>query len=360
MGDPNGIGIELILKALTDKRIFDFCTPIIYGSSRVISFHRKAMDLPEVKMTSLKEGTKINLKGANIINCWEDEVKIELGKPNPEVSTYALKALDAASQDLIDKKIDAVVTGPIDKSLINQVVDEKFVGQTEYFQEKAKSKHSLMIMASEGLKVAIVTGHTPLFEVPKKLNKELILSKLIGLNKSLKEDFGISKPKIAVLGLNPHAGDNGLLGTEEKEIIIPALEAAKQKNIIAIGPYSADGYFGAGLYKKYDAVLAMYHDQGLAPFKALSFDDGVNFTAGLKIVRTSPDHGPAFNLAGKNEASEYSFRASIYTALEIINNRKNHSEYHQDPLDRTALFNGLDGKDNAKEEKKENRNNAEV
>ena len=360
IGDPNGIGIELILKTFLEKRIFDFCTPIIYGSGRVISFHRKALNLDDLKLNTLKPGSKLNFNGLNLVNCWEDEVKIELGKPTIEGGKYAFKALEVASQDLRDNKLDAIVTGPVDKQLISKAIGEKFVGQTEYFAQQSNTKTPLMIMVTDDIKVALATGHIPVQEISTKLNKELIVEKLKALQSSLIKDFSINRPKIAVLGLNPHAGDSGLLGKEEKEIIIPALELAKKENIIAIGPYSADGYFGAGIYKNYDAVLAMYHDQGLAPFKTIAFEEGVNFTAGLPIVRTSPDHGPAFNLAGKNQANEGSLRSALYAALKVLNSRKNHALYNQDKLDRTALFKELDGKDEDISNKKEEQNKTEV
>jgi 4-hydroxythreonine-4-phosphate dehydrogenase len=360
IGDPNGIGIELILKTFLEKRLLDFCTPIIYGSGRIISFHRKALNLEDVKLNTLKAGVKINFNGINLVNCWEDDVKIELGKGSPEAAKYAYKALEVASQDLKDNKIDAIITGPIDKNLISKAIEQKFVGQTEYFAEKSGTKNPLMIMVADKLKVAIATGHIPVTEIGTKLTTELIVDKLKSLNKSLIEDFGIDKPKIAVLGLNPHAGDGGLLGSEEQEIIVPAIEKVKKENIIAVGPYSADGYFGAIIYKQFDAVLAMYHDQGLAPFKSLAFDDGVNFTAGLPIIRTSPDHGPAFNLAGKSIAEEGSMRSSVFCALNILKHRRNHKEHNQNKLDRTALFKGLDGKDDPKSNKKESAKGTEV
>lgn len=353
IGDLNGIGIETIIKTFTDSRIFNFCCPIIYGSAKVINYYKTQLEIENLKLNVLQEDKKLHPKALNVVNCWEEDVKIEIGKASPENGLYPLKSIDAALTDLKSGKIEGIVTAPINKDLLNNHLAEKFVGHTEYLAQNTGGKEPLMLMVSDDLRVAVTTGHISVSEIKTKITSELIVEKLEILKQSLIKDFAISNPKIAVLGLNPHAGDNGLLGSEEQEIIIPALEKAKEKKIFAIGPFSADGYFGSDTFKKYDAVLAMYHDQGLAPFKAMAFETGVNFTAGLPIVRTSPDHGPAYNLAGKNKASEASFRSALFLAIDVIRNRYAHQIAHQNPLDRTALFKGMDNKTDKKNKKTE-------
>lgn len=332
IGDINGIGIEVILKALADKRVLDFMTPIIYGSSKVISYHKKALNNNDFNYVKLDEDKDIKPKNIYIKNCWNEEVKINIGEATQEGGKYAIESLKAAAKDLAEGKIDVLVTAPIHKNNV-QSSSFKFPGHTEYLANMANVDKALMIMVGDKLKVAVVTGHIPLKDVASSLTKESIVNSLEQLNNSLIKDFAVTKPKIAVLGLNPHAGDKGLLGKEEQEIIIPAINSAKGKNILAFGPYSADGFFGNASFLEYDAVLAMYHDQGLIPFKSISFGNGVNYTAGLPIVRTSPDHGTAFEIAGKDMASEKSFRNALFLATEIYRNRKEYKELTENPLE---------------------------
>lgn len=332
IGDINGIGMEIILKTFADKTAnFDFI-PVVYGSSKVASFYRKAMEINDFSFHLIKDASQINPKNANLVACWEEEVEINMGQLTPQGGKYALKSLDSAIADLKSGKIDVLVTAPLNKQNI-QSESFNFPGHTEYLAKRIGVQDNLMILCSENLKVALVTGHVPLNKVTSTLSTDLIIRKARLLNKSLKEDFGIRKPKIAVLGLNPHAGDNGVLGNEEKDIIIPAIEKLRNEDILAFGPYAADGFFGSGSFVKYDAILAMYHDQGLAPFKALSFGSGVNYTAGMPLVRTSPDHGTGFDIAGKNMANPDSFRTAIYMACDIFKNRQLYKEINSNPLE---------------------------
>lgn len=331
IGDINGIGSEVIIKALSDNRILSHCTPIIYGSTKTLSFYRKLMDINDFNYSQVKEENNFIPKKVNVVNCWEDVIEIKPGIPTPESGKCAFLAIKKATVDLKNKVIDAIVTAPIDKK--NTQNDEfKFNGHTEYFAQQLEAKDSLMLLCSDRLRVGIVTGHIPVSEISSTLTKELISKKIKTLLKSLKADFGISKPKIAVLGLNPHASDNGLIGTEENDFIAPIIIEYKNNGNLVNGPFPSDGFFGNGQYKNYDGILAMYHDQGLIPFKTLAFDTGVNFTAGLSAVRTSPDHGTAFNIAGKNCADETSMRASIYQALDVVKNRQEIEEYSTDPI----------------------------
>jgi 4-hydroxythreonine-4-phosphate dehydrogenase len=330
-GDINGIGIEVIIKAFADLRMLQVCTPIIYGSNRTIAAHKKMLEIQEFNYSHIKDATQATGKQVHIINCWEEENASEIGKASPNGGKHALLSLQAALEDLKAGKVDVLITGPIDKKTI-QSEEFKFPGHTEYLAQQFEVKDNLMLMVSENMKIGVVTGHIPLSKVSSLLSSELILKKLKLLSRSLIEDFGIRKPKIAVLGLNPHAGDNGLIGNEEERIIIPALKKAKENNILAIGPFPADGFFGSGNFKKFDGILAMYHDQGLIPFKALSFGTGVNFTAGLPVIRTSPDHGTGFDIAGKNLASEDSLRHAVYLACDIFEKRKEHKEISSNPL----------------------------
>jgi len=331
IGDVNGIGLEVIIKTLADSRIMDYCTPIVYGHTKVASFHRKALNITDFQFNVITEPAQANAKRANMINCWEEDVKIEMGQSTETGGKYAFKSLERAVDDLVAGRIDALVTAPINKHNIQSDAFH-FAGHTEYLQEKAGGQDSLMFLISDDLRVGVVTGHIPVNNIAQKVTQEGILSKLKMMNESLKKDFWIRKPKIAVLGLNPHAGDNGLIGNEEIETIIPAIEQAKASGILAMGPYAADGFFANGSYKKFDAVLAMYHDQGLIPFKQISFESGVNFTAGLNIVRTSPDHGTAYDIAGKDQASETSFREALFSAIHIVKNRKESAELAENPL----------------------------
>lgn len=330
-GDINGVSYEVIIKALMDNRIFDFCIPVVYGSAKVAAYHRKALNIVNFSFNNIKSADEANVKRANIINCLDDNVRVELGKSTQIAGESSLISLENAVRDLKEGKIDVLITAPINK---DNVQSEKFnfPGHTEYLTQESTSKESLMLMVSENLKVGVVTTHMPLSKVPESITEEAILSKLRIMNKTLIQDFRIRKPKIAVLGLNPHAGDNGLLGKEEVEIIIPALNKAKDENILALGPYPADGFFGSDNFKKFDAILAMYHDQGLTPFKALAFNSGVNYTAGLDFIRTSPGHGTAYELAGLGQASEVSFRNAIYLACDIYRSRSEYKEISKDPL----------------------------
>ncbi|WP_066628248.1 4-hydroxythreonine-4-phosphate dehydrogenase PdxA [Labilibacter marinus] len=330
-GDINGIGYEIIFKALSDSRMFDFCTPIVYGSSKVAAYHRKTLNISNFSLNNIKQADEAHPKRANIINCADDNIRVELGKATAMGGEAAYAALKQASADLKENKIDVLVTAPIHKKNI-QSDDFKFPGHTEYLESEFGTNGSLMLLISDVLKVGVVTGHIPLNKVSESISKEKIVAKLKILNKSLKEDFTIRKPRIAVLGLNPHAGDDGLMGTEEQDIIIPAIEEAKNKGIMALGPYPADGLFGSNNLSKFDAILAMYHDQGLAPFKTISFSSGVNFTAGLPIIRTSPDHGTAFEIAGQGEADAESFRQAIYSAIDIFKSRDQYKEISKNPL----------------------------
>ena len=331
LGDFNGIGAEVIIKTFLDARMFQSCTPIIYGSSGVISFYRKALNAMEFNFNTIRSIDRSILRKINVLNCWEEEVKIESGKATEASAKYALRALDAATTDLQAGRLDALVTAPLSKQTVQQIQPD-FTGHTEYLAGKFKAQEYLMFLVSDNMRVGTVTGHVPLQQVSSLLTADKIASKIRIMSRSLVRDFGISKPRIAVLGLNPHAGDGGLIGKEESEIITPAIRKAFDEGAFVYGPYSADGFFGSGNFSGFDGVLAMYHDQGLIPFKALSFTSGVNYTAGLPVVRTSPDHGTAFDKAGKNEASEASFREAVYLAQDIYQHRLLHAQASSNPL----------------------------
>lgn len=331
IGDVNGIGMEVIIKTLLDKRILDYCTPIVYGNTKVTSFHRKTLGVDDFNFNVITSPAEAHHRRPNMINCWEEDVKIDLGQSNETGGKYAFLSLEKATNDLIAGEIDALVTAPINKHNI-QSEQFQFAGHTEYIQSKAGAEQSLMLLLGEDLRVGLVTGHIPVAEVSKKINKETIVKKLALINQSLKTDFWIEKPKIAVLGLNPHAGDEGLIGEEEQKVILPAIEEAKAQGILAFGPYPADGFFGKKTEQQFDAILAMYHDQGLIPFKQLAFHNGVNFTAGLPVVRTSPDHGTAYDIAGKNEADAGSFREAVFAAINIVKRRRETAELTANPL----------------------------
>lgn len=323
--------MEVIIKTLMDNRILDYCTPIVYGHTKVASYHRKTMDITEFNFNVINSVAQAQNKRANLINCWEEDVKIELGMTTETGGKYAFISLEKALDDLIAGNTDALVTAPINKHNI-QSANFQFAGHTEYIQSKTNSADSLMFLVSEDIRIGVVTGHIPVQEIPEKISVEKIVSKLTLMSESLKKDFWIQKPKIAVLGLNPHAGDNGLIGKEELEIITPAIAEANSKGIFAFGPYAADGFFAAHTYCQFDGVLAMYHDQGLIPFKQIAFHNGVNFTAGLPVVRTSPDHGTGYDIAGKNQASENSFREAIFAAINIVERRRESVELSSNPL----------------------------
>jgi 4-hydroxythreonine-4-phosphate dehydrogenase len=339
-GDFNGISYEVILKTFKDARMFDFCTPIVYGSSKLASFYKKAIPGIKYNFNTIKTADQAVNNRLNIINIYDSEAKVEMGKSTQLAGQLSFEALEAVTQD-VGYGIDAIVTAPINKDNI-QSDDFKFPGHTEYLADKFGKDKELMILASETMKVAVVTGHMPILEVPKNITKEKIVSKLMTFENSLKLDFGIRKPRIAVLGLNPHAGDNGLLGKEENEIIIPAIEHAKKLGILSFGPFPADGFFGSSDFTKFDGILAMYHDQGLIPFKSLVFDKGVNFTAGLRIVRTSPDHGTAYSITGQNLANPTSFREAIFMAVDIFKMRQLNQEISENPLKVSRNVGGKD------------------
>ena len=331
-GDINGIGYEVILKTLSESRVLDAFVPVIYGSPKVAAFHRKQLDIQGINLNIINSVEELNPKRINIINCSDDEIKVELGRSTEEAGKAAFAALEQATEDLKKGALDAIVTAPINKKNI-QSADFHFPGHTEYLEEKfGTGTPSLMLLLNDVMRVAVVTGHIPVAEVSNALTKELITEKLLVFNKALKEDFMIVRPRIAVLGLNPHAGDEGVIGDEEQKTIIPALKEAEKQGVVCVGPYAADGFFGSGQFSKFDGILAMYHDQGLIPFKTISMDSGVNFTAGLSVIRTSPAHGTAYDLAGKNMASEDSFRQAIYTACDIYQNRMINKEITANPL----------------------------
>lgn len=334
-GDLNGIGIELIIKTFSDHRIFDFCTPVVFASNKVINFYRKSVPEVNLNFNSVRDFTKLNPKQLNVLNCWDEEVSINPGQLNEPGGRYAVKSLLSATQALRENRIQALVTAPLHKKNV-QSADFNFTGHTPYLKQAFGVSDVLMLMSASNMRVGLVTEHIPIAEVASFITKEVILSKLRILRDSLKKDFGIDKPRVAVLGLNPHAGDESLIGDEEEEIIRPAIIEAKHNDALVFGPYSADSFFARGHYEKFDAVLAMYHDQGLIPFKTLASGNGVNFTAGLPGIRTSPDHGTAFDIAGKNKADESSFREAIFLSLDILGKRLGYEEDHRNPLRKIA------------------------
>ena len=332
-GDINGIGYEVILKAFSDPTMLELCTPIVYGSPKVAAYHRKAMDI-QTNFCIIASATEAVDNRLSILNCTEDELKVELTKPTPEAGKAALDALERALADYREGLIDVLVTAPINKHTI-QSENFNFPGHTEYIQERVgDGQKALMILLKDDFRVALVTGHIPVKDIATTLTKNLIVEKATIFHQSLKQDFGIDNPRIAIFSLNPHAGDSGVIGTEEAEVIQPAIQELVSKRIQCFGPYPADGFMGSGNYEHFDGILAMYHDQGLAPFKAMAMDEGVNFTAGLPIVRTSPAHGTAYDIAGQGIAMENSFRQAIYTAIDVYRNRLIEEEIHARPLRR--------------------------
>ena len=331
-GDINGIGYEVILKTLAEPRILETFIPVIYGSSKVAAFHRRNLDLQGSNLNIVNSIDEINSKRVNIINCVDEEIKVEIGISTEEAGKAAFVALERATDDLKKGALQALVTAPINKKNI-QSGEFKFPGHTEYLQEKFGTETpALMMLVNDVMRVAVVTGHIPLEKISGELTENLILQKLLVFNQSLKKDFSIIRPRIAILSLNPHAGDEGVIGDEEQKVILPAMKQAESKGIICVGPYAADGFFGSGTFAKFDGILAMYHDQGLIPFKTVSMDSGVNFTAGLSVIRTSPDHGTAYDIAGQNLASEESFRQAMYLAYDIYQNRAINAEISANPL----------------------------
>ncbi len=330
-GDINGVGIELIVKILSNNSILDFCTPVIFANNKALNFYRKSLPDANINFTTIKDLNRVTHKQVNLYNCWEEDINITPGVQNETGGKYAVKSLIAGAQALKDKLIDGLVTAPINKK--NTLSAEfNFTGHTPYFKHLFFAADVVMFMVAENIKVALVTEHLAVKDITQQITRDAIVSKLLLLNQSLKKDFGITKPRIAVLGLNPHAGDEGLIGKEDEEIIKPAVKDAKQKDVFCFGPYPADAFFARGQHEKFDGVLAMYHDQGLIPFKSLAIGEGVNFTAGISGVRTSPDHGTAFDIAGKGKADEASFRQAIFTCIDIIKNRFEFEEQVKNPL----------------------------
>ncbi len=329
-GDLNGIGIELIIKTLADHRILEICTPVVFASNKCVNFYRKTMPEINFSYASVKELNKLNPKQVNIFNCWEEEVAINPGQLNDIGGKYALESLQQATQALKDGLIHALVTAPIHKKNIHTEAFP-YTGHTPYFKAFFNVPEVVMFMVAENLRVGLVTEHVTIADVAKNITRENILLKLKILHNSLQKDFGIDKPKIAVLGLNPHAGDEGLIGNEEETIIKPAIKDAKH-SMLVFGPFSADAFFARGQFEKFDAVLAMYHDQGLIPFKSLAIGEGVNYTAGLPVIRTSPDHGTAFDIAGKDKADANSFVVAVFEAVDIYRRRNGYNEMRINPL----------------------------
>ncbi len=330
-GDVNGISYEVIIKALADARILDFFTPVVYGSSKVASYFKKTLGVHDFNFHVIRSADQALPGKANLLNVFSDEIKIELGQNTTIAGQAALQSLESATDDLAKGHIDALVTAPINKQNIQSKAFD-FPGHTEYLTRKFGADDSLMLMVSNTTRIGVITGHIPLREVPGKITKVEILKKIRIMNQSLQNDFGIRKPRIAILGLNPHAGDKGVIGLEEQELIIPAIREAFDCGMLVFGPYPADGFFGSSAFNNFDGILTMYHDQGLIPFKTLAFKSGVNFTAGLSVVRTSPAHGTAFDIAGKNIASADAFREAIYLAIDVVKNRRMNEALMENPL----------------------------
>ena len=338
-GDHNGIGLEVIIKTFLDPQMLEICIPVLFGSQKTFSHHRKALNV-DMRFTSVRSAEMAVLKQLNIVNVYEEDIPVDFGMSTPAGGKYALKSIETACEALEQNKIHALVTAPINKHNIQlqefsatggPASGWQFKGHTDYLEMRFK-KPALMLMCADKFRVGIVTGHVPIANVSAIISQEKIVQKIQAMNKALIEDFGIRKPKIAVLGLNPHAGDSGVIGTEEQSVIIPAIVKAKTEGIFVMGPYSADGFFGNNTHEKFDGVLAMYHDQGLIPFKTIAFETGVNYSAGLPIVRTSPDHGVGYDIAGKNQANESSFRSAVYLACDIVKTRKQEKEITANPL----------------------------
>ncbi len=335
-GDLNGIGLEVIIKTFSDNRMLELCTPVIFASNKVINYYRRIVTEHTFNFLSTKDLTKLNAKQVNIFNCWEEEVPLQPGVLTDAAGKYAVRSLMVATQCLKDGQLDAIVTAPIHKSNTN-IPDFPYTGHTPFFKDKFGAKDVLMILFSNRIRVALATEHIPISKVAAAITKELLQSKLAILKETLIKDFGIDKPRIAVLGLNPHAGDEGQIGNEEQTVIKPVIDQLKQNGNLVFGPYSADAFFARGSYTEFDAVLAMYHDQGLVAFKTLAQGDGVNYTAGLPIIRTSPDHGTAFDIAGKNLADPDSFREAVYRCLDLLRQRREYAANTANPLRRGRI-----------------------
>ena len=335
-GDLNGIGIEVVIKTFEDERMFDHCVAILYGSSKALSYHRNVYKKEGFKYNIINHPEKAKEGVLNVLNCWEEQTNISLGVPDDTQGIYSLKALEQVAHDIKKGLIDAIITAPVNKKHIS-LVKPGFAGQTEFFAESFEAKESLMMLVSDTMRMGLVTNHVPVNKIVESLSAELIIDKIKLMNRSLIRDFMIDRPKIAVLALNPHAGDEGVIGSEDDDLIRPLVKLTNEKEgIMVFGPYAADGFFGSGTYRQFDGILAMYHDQGLIPFKALSFGQGVNFTAGLPHVRTSPDHGTAYDIAGKMIAEHDSFRKAVFDAIDILNNRAKFDEMHANPLDKMS------------------------
>jgi 4-hydroxythreonine-4-phosphate dehydrogenase len=330
-GDSNGVGYEVIIKTLADVRLLEFCVPVVYGSTKIMSYYRKLLNADPINYNSITVAGEFNPKLPNVVNCISDDLRVEPGKSTLDAAQEALRSLQTAVGDLKRNKIDVLVTAPFNKQTIHGT-GFSFPGHTEYLAQTFDGKDYIMLLISDVMRVGVITGHIPLADVPNALSKNCIVRKLRILNGTLQRDFGVHKPRIAVLGLNPHASDGGLLGSEEEDIIIPAIMEAEKQGILAFGPYASDGFFGSAAFKRFDAVMAMYHDQGLVPFKAISFNTGVNYTAGLSVIRTSPAHGVGYDIVKDGTASPDSLRAAIYAACDIWRNRKEYDRITADPL----------------------------
>lgn len=335
-GDINGIGPELIIKTFSDNRMLDLCTPVVFASNKLMNFYRRIVTEHSFNFTSTKDLARLNPKQVNVFNCWEEEVPVQPGALTEAGGKYAVRSLMVAAQCLKDGQLDALVTAPINKAN-TQTPDFPYTGHTPFLKEKFGAKEVLMLLYDQGLRVALATEHVPIAKVAPLITKELLQTKLALLKDTLVKDFGIDKPRIAVLGLNPHAGDDGQIGNEEQAIIRPLVEQLQQQGQLVYGPFSADAFFARSSYQHFDAVLAMYHDQGLAPFKTLAQGGGVNYTAGLPVIRTSPDHGTAFDIAGKNLADETSFREAVYQAVDFLRQRASYAQYTANPLRRGKI-----------------------
>jgi len=334
IGDLNGIGCEVVLKTFADSRMFDFCTPIIFASNKVISFQKKQLNIP-VNFNGVQHANQALPNKLNVVNVWKESPEIKFGEATPEAGKFAIKSLQAAVSALANSEIDVLVTAPINKNNI-QSEDFKFPGHTDYLAQELKGT-SLMFMVTDSLKVGLLTDHIAVKEVAEAISPELITEKIKTIEASLKMDFGIRKPKIALLGINPHNGDNGVIGKEDDDVVKPVVREMFAAGHLIYGPYAADSFFGSDTYKNFDAVLAAYHDQGLIPFKTLSFGKGVNFTAGLDKVRTSPDHGTAYEIAGSGKADENSFKEAVFTAIRIFKNREEYLQLTKNPLQKQRL-----------------------
>ncbi len=336
IGDYNGVGPEVIIKMLHDERIFKHCDVVIYGQRSVINFYAKLLKIQHFQLNEVTDLSKLNSKIPNVINCFADNVTIAPGQASSNAGEKALACLEKAVEDLKTGEIDALITGPVNKNSIAEHLPD-FKGQTEYITQKTGASQSLMLLVDEGLRVGLATNHIAVKDVATAIDSTLLTQKIDLLYKSLQRDFMIHKPRLAVLGLNPHSGDNGLIGKEEKDLLAPLVQKARERGMIALGPFAADGFFGSGSYMSFDGVLAMYHDQGLAPFKTISFNRGVNYTAGLEVIRTSPDHGTGYDIAGHDKASPDSIRSALFLAIDIYRNRAIYAEMTANPVEKVRL-----------------------